>query len=471
MKIFGCTLVALMAAGPIVIAQEHPDSIIAREMRTRRIPGVQLAVVKDGRLVYRKSYGIASLENNLPVTDSTIFSINSCTKAFTGIAIMQLVQTGKLNLNAPVADYLDSLPEAWKPVTIRQLLTHISGLPDILRVPDESEESKAWQEVKAMPMEFPTGTQYSYNQTNYALLARIITKLSGQPFTNYYQQHIFQQSDMRNTLYGDFYSVIPHSTETYRYTSRMYGVMLDSPQLSRNYEVFAPYRRAASGLKSTVTDLANWIIALQRGKLLSDSALKILWTPGKYNNGQPTQWALGWVTRPRAEHRAVMASGGGRAAFFVYPEDKMAVIVLTNLAGAYPEDFIDEVAGYFNPAIPQADPITVLKTRLRIAGYDKAVAIVQQEQKKNKQFLLPEDDLNDWAYRMMSLGQLTEATAIFGLNVYLYPASWNAYDSYGEVLMRSGRKTEAIKMYQHSLELNPDNKNGARILQALQSAQ
>ncbi|NIG56407.1 serine hydrolase [Chitinophaga sp. Cy-1792] len=467
MKILSCILFSLTGLVFQAAGQEHPDSIIKREMRIRRIPGLQLAVVKGGRIVYHKNYGIASIENNLPVTDSSIFSINSCTKAFTGVAMMQLVQAGKVDLHAPVSAYLDSLPDAWKPVTILQLLTHVSGLPDILRMPDETDEIKAWQEVIAMPMEFPTGTQFSYNQTNYALLAKIITKLSGRPFATYYQQEIFRKADMRHTLFGDFFSVIPNAVETYRFTRRMYGAALDTSVLTRNYEVFAPYRRAASGLKSTATDLAGWIMALQQQKLLTDSSLKTLWTAGKYNNGQPTQWALGWVTKPRPEHPAITASGGGRSAFFVYPEDDMGIIVLTNLAGANPEDFIDELAGYFNPAIPLADPVTVLKTRLHTFSFENALGIVQQEQKKNKNFLLNEHDLNDWAYRMMSNGMLPEASAIFRLVVYLFPDSWNAYDSYGEALMRSNRKSEAIQMYQHSLQLNPDNKNGALILQRL----
>src|SRR5215211_9313397 len=112
------------------------DTLIQREMRERRIPGVQVAVVKDGKIVLSKAFGIADIQHSVPVTNKTVFPIYSCTKAFTGVAIMQLVEDGKVDLSAPVSRYLDGLPTAWQRVTIRQLLTHVSGLPDILRALD-----------------------------------------------------------------------------------------------------------------------------------------------------------------------------------------------------------------------------------------------------------------------------------------------------------------------------------------------
>lgn len=472
-KALSLTVLILLVTGIITssIAQEgQADALLRREMQERRIPGLQAAVVQHGKIVLLRSYGIANIQDSVPVTDRSVFSINSCTKAFTGIAIMQLVQEGKVSLDAPVSKYVDSLPEQWQPVTVQQLLTHVSGLPDILRVLQPAaggSEQEAWKAIKARPMDFPTGTQYSYNQTNYALLGKIIDKYSGKPFAQVFRERQFQVAGMSSTCFGDSYDIIANSAETYRYNSYFYGQPLGGEKLMKNVEEFPPFRRTASGLKSTATDLANWIIALQQGKLLTTPALNTLWTAGHYNDGSPTQWALGWVTKPRSRHRAVTASGGGRAAFFVYPEDDLAIVVLTNLAGAYPEEFIDELAGCYNADIPAADPVTALHMELRQQGFEHAEDIYRKKKKKDPGFQPTETDLNDWAYRMLSRGLKKEALEIFKLNTVLYPDSWNVYDSYGEALMKNGNKTEAVKMYQRSIALNPQNTYGKKVLAEL----
>lgn len=461
----------ILFVAPTFAQNPQLESIIKREMQERRIPGLQIAVVQRGQIVLSKSYGIANLQYAVPVTSKSIFQINSCTKAFTGVAIMQLVEEGKIDLEAPVSRYLDSLPQAWQPVKVRQLLTHVSGLPDILRVletsPPNLSEEAAWAKTTIAPMSFTTGTQFSYNQTNYALLGKIIDKYRQKPFAEVFKELQFQVAGMPNTGFGDYRDVIPNMTQSYKYVSNLNGQKLKEEKLINFNSEFPPFRRTASGMNSTAEDVARWIIALQKGSLLkTKTAVKTLWKAGTYNNGKPTQWALGWMTKPRPKHSAVVATGGGRSAFFVYPEDDLAIVVLTNLSGASPEDFIDELAGCFNPEIPASDPITALHIELRKQGFDQAIAIVK-EQKEKGGILPTETDLNDWAYRLLSKGRLIEALPLFHLNVYLYPDSWNVYDSYGEALLKNGQKEKAITMYKKSIELNPQNGHGKEILKAI----
>lgn len=443
------------------------DNFLKRQMKELRIPGMQVAVVQRGKIVLNKSYGMANVQDLVPVNNKSIFAINSCTKAFTGVAIMQLVEEGKIELSAPVSRYLDGLPSDWQPVTIRQLLTHISGLPDILRL--SGDEAARWEKVKAMPMEFPTGEQFRYNQTNYVLLGKIIDKLSGKPFTLVFKERQFEIAGMPNTVFGDSRDVIPHFAPTYSFKTSIDGQKLNEEKLTNNYSEFPASQRTASGLNSTAEDMAKWIIALQQGKLLkTKTALSTLWTAGTYNNGSPTQWALGWgLTKFRSKHKAVGMSGGGRSAFLVYPDDDLAIIVLTNLGGSSPENFIEELAGYYNPGIPASDPVTILRIQLKKRGFDKAMEVVNEEKKKDVKFQPSENELNDWAYRMMSSGQNKEALEIFKLNVLLYPESWNVYDSYGEVLLKIGQKEEAAKMYKKSIELNPENEGGKKVLEKI----
>jgi CubicO group peptidase (beta-lactamase class C family) len=465
------SVVVFPACVSVYAQADRVEIFLRSEMAERRIPGLQVAVVQRGKIVLLRSLGTANLQYSVPVTNRSVFSINSCTKAFTGVAVMQLVEEGTVDLAAPVSQYLPGLPADWRPVTLRQLLTHVSGLPDILRIlnpslaePDGAEkEASAWKKIYTMSMEFVPGEQFSYNQTNYALLGKIIDKFSGKPFAQVFRERQFQVAGMPNTDFGDSRDVIPHKAQSYRYSGN-----LDEERLTNIYEEFSPFRRTASGLNSTAEDLARWILALQQGRLLkTKNALKTLWTAGHYKNGSPTQWALGWVTKPRVKHPAVMATGGGRSAFFIYPQDDLAIVVLTNLAGASPEEFIDELAGYYQPEIPASDPITVLKTRLQERGFERAVEIFTEEKKKDALFLPSETDLNDWAYRMLSRGQIKEALELFQLNVYLYPQSWNVYDSCGEALFKNGRKEEAIRMYRKSIELNPRNQGGKRMLEQL----
>ncbi|MBA4849359.1 serine hydrolase [Emticicia sp. BO119] len=447
--------------------EKQIDNFLFRQMKDLQIPGLQVAVIQKGKIVLNKSYGLANLQDNVQVDTQTIFAINSCTKAFTGVAIMQLVEEGKLDLSAPISKYIDSLPAQWQPVRIQQLLTHVSGLPDILRI-QESSEAKRWQKIQTMPMDFPTGNQFSYNQTNYLLLGRVISKLRGKHFTEVFKDKQFDVVGMPHTIFGDSRDIIPHYAPTYNIKSYLDGYQLSEPKLTNNYAEFSPSLRSGSGLNSSAEDMAKWVIALQQGKLLKKETLKTMWSPITFNNGKPTNWALGFgVNKFRAKHRAVGMSGGGRSAFLIYPDDDLAIIILTNLGGSSPENWIEELAGYYDPEIPASDPITVLRTELNKRGYDKAMQVVEEARKKDMAFKPDENELNDWAYRVMSKDKNKEALELFKLNVALYPDSWNVYDSLGEVLLKLGNKEEAIKMYQKSIELNPNNNGGKHILEQL----
>ncbi|ASK28779.1 serine hydrolase [Chryseobacterium sp. T16E-39] len=451
------------------------DAIIKREMSERKIPGLQIAVVQNGKIILKKSFGVANIQDQVPVTDTTIFPINSCTKVFTATAIMQLVEQGKVDLSAPISTYLVDLPEQWQKVTVEQMMTHISGFPELLNVLDPNtgnttkSEKEVWDEVKSLPMVFKTGEQFSYNQTNYYLLGKIIEKLTGKSFEQFFKTKQFQQVGMTHTLFGDSRDVIPHFAPTYRYRNLNNGKTGGEQKWVNDYYIFPDFTRTGAGLNSTVEDMAKWIIALQNGQLLkTPEALNRMWSPIKMNNGTPTAWAPGWgLAKFRTKHKAVGMSGGARSAFLVYPDDHLAVIVLTNLGGSTPEDFLEELAGVYNPEIIKADPVTFLRLNLKKMGFDKAIELVNAEKKRNPDFKPQEFELNEWGYRMMSKNELKNASEIFKLNVHLFPDSWNAYDSYGEVLLKLGDKDQGIKMYQKSMELNPDNENGKNVLKKL----
>jgi CubicO group peptidase (beta-lactamase class C family) len=474
-------LIVLVFSSQITAQQKikDVDTIILREMRERNIPGLQIAVVDHGKIALNKSYGIANIQDSIAVMNQSVFAINSITKVFTGVSVMQLVEKGKLDLSLPVSHYLDIFPKNWDAsITIRQLLTHSSGLPDLLKILDPNTggtgilktEDAVWEKLKTMPMDFIPGEKFSYNQTNAYLLGKLIDKFSEKPFAENFSDMQFKPANMKHTVFGDSRDVIPHFAPTYFWRKSIDGRSLENAVLINNYYEFPYFRRAAAGLNSTAEDMANWVIALQGGKLLNYKSLETMWSPSVFNDGTATPWCLGWgMNKFRKEHRAVGMSGGGRSAFLIYPDDDLTVIVLTNLGGSYPEDFLEELAGVYNPGIPKADPVTNLRSNLRKIGFENAIPFSKKEMKNNPLFIPNEFELNEWAYRMMTKGQNKEALEILKLNVYLFPKSSNVFDSYGEILLKTGDKNKAIEMYKKSIELNPNNENGKKMLENLHS--
>ena len=328
-------------------------------MKTRQIPGMQVAVVQHGKIVFLKAFGTANIEDAVPVTDKTLFPVHSITKAFVGVAIMQLVETGKIDLTKPVSAYLDSLPLAWRPVTIRQLLTHTSGLPDVWDNNSQLidiDEDEAWQKVLKAPVNAQPGEQFQYVQTNYVLLGKVIDKLTGMPFTEFIRQRQFRPAGMTQTGFGDDHDIVPNLSGSYTFRRVIHKTVVVSDTLQKAILDWPKYLWTAVGLNTTAKELADWTIKLQDGTLLNKKSLSTLWAPGLLKDGShqgfsPTLdgYALGWPVSSRKEHPVAGPTGGGRAAFFIYREDDLTVIVLTNRIFSAPQSYIDGIAHFYIP--------------------------------------------------------------------------------------------------------------------------
>lgn len=336
-------------------ANERARQFMRQTMKEQRIPGLQMAIIKDNQVVLSDSYGLANVENHVPVTSTTLFPINSATKSFTGVAMMQLVEAGLVDLDAPVSRYLDDLPDAWKNVRLRQLLAHTSGLPDILDqqgLVGGGSESEAWKAVKMLPMEAPVGDRFAYNQTNYALLARIIVKQAKIPYEKYLAERQFAVAGMRSSTFGDSYDLLANAATMYSYFPRKTDAAGDAERLSHWFYDMPHGLWAGGGIQTTADEVARWMIALSGGQLISAAHVQDMWTPEKLNSGADGSWAAGWPVLATSPHRQVGGMGGARAAFMVYPDDGLAIIVLTNLVGANPQNFIPKIAEFYKPAQP-----------------------------------------------------------------------------------------------------------------------
>ena len=332
---------------------------LGKEMKEQKIPGLQVAIIKNNKIILSESLGLANVPFSVDTNDKTIFSINSIAKVFAATAIMQLVEKDKFNISDPISDHLDGLPEKWSEITIKQLLSHTSGLPDI-EDPIDGEliggkgQDSAWAIVRKMPLRFKAGEEFNYNATNYLLIQKLIEKYGDGTFEEFVKKNQFDIAEMPYATFGDSFDVTENKSPTYSYYyfDKEIGDYIKGERLLEVTEEFPTMLRADAGAFSSAEEIAKWIIALQAGKLIKDEVnLETMWQPVKLNNGTNGEfggilnaYALGWPVVERDKHPAVLPIGGGRAAFGVYPKDNLAIVLLVNLSGVMTHDLVDHIS-------------------------------------------------------------------------------------------------------------------------------
>ncbi len=329
---------------------------LEKEMKEKGIPGLQVAVIKNNEIILSESLGLSNVPFSVKTTNNSIFSINSIAKIFASTAIMQLVEKDKLQIEQPISAYLNGLPNNWKKVTVEQLLSHTSGLPDI-EDPDTGDliggkgMETAWIEVQKMPMQFKIGEEFSYNATNYLLLEKIIEKLAGIKFVEFIQKNQFKLAEMDKTFYGNSTDVIENKSPTYcyYYFDKTLGDYVLGDRLLEVSEEFPI--KADAGAFSTAEDVSRWIIALQTEKFLSKENKDKMWKPKKLNNGEYggfggllNAYAFGWPVIKREKHPGVSAFGGGRASVTIYPNDNLSIVLFTNLSGIPTYEIVENIS-------------------------------------------------------------------------------------------------------------------------------
>jgi len=333
------------------------DSLMRAEMAKRVIPGAAVVVLQHGRVVKKRAYGLASVELAVPATTRSLFQIASATKNVTGLATMQLVEAGKFTLDDKVADLLPGLPDTWRPVTVRQILSHTSGLPDMIL----NAETGVWipgsrdsviKVLATMPLK-PAGSEWSYNQTNYMLLGMLIEKYSGLPYREYFQQRVLRPMGVREVAFGDSRSVIAGRVTEYTRLGLPDSIRTLTELHGLDYQ-YPDALYTAAGIFMHADDMAQWMLGVSRGGGLERATFATMITGATLNDGKSFHfpdsdvgYAMGWITRDTPGHSAYGGSGGGRTALFFYPSDSLAVAVMTNLQGAGPEGLVELVAGIY----------------------------------------------------------------------------------------------------------------------------
>ena len=338
---------------------EHPDREVDAYVRDRmaalHVPGLSLAVLRDGEIILARGYGHANLELGLPARQNTVFAIYSITKTFTAVATMMLVEEGKVSLEDPISKHVSGLPRAWSQVTIRHILNHTSGLPDwrdysskLRDVASEYTKAEVLNLVTGLPLTSPPGERWNYVETGFFLLGMMIEEISGATYDEFLRKRIFTPLGMSDTRLDSRADIIFNRADGYTWQDGGYrNAIWYSPTLAYS----------TGGLVSTVLDLAKWDAALNTEKLLKKTTLDQMWTNARLNDGQVvTQTGLGFglspFTKDNRIHRRVGHVGGAEgfaSAMSRFVDDRVTVIVLSNAGqkGFTISDVANEIAAHY----------------------------------------------------------------------------------------------------------------------------
>jgi serine beta-lactamase-like protein LACTB len=320
------------------------ESAVSKFMSTTAAPGVSVAVVFDGKRAWSAGFGMADLENNVPVTPETLFRLASVSKPITATAAMHLWEQGKLDLDAPIQKYCPAFPQKEWPISTRQLLAHLGGIrhykadsPDDLETNNtrhfDDPITGGIQFFAKDPLVAKPGTEFHYSTQGFTLIGCAIEGASGEKYITYIRQTIFQPAAMTHTQWDDRFAVIPHRTRFYSKTKS--GAVQNSEFLDASYKI------PGGGWLSSADDMANFEVAILADRLLSRRTRDAMWTPQRPSTPQVkdeghSSYALGWGTGDSAGVPDVGHGGGQQGtstSILLAPEQRVGVVVLANMDG------------------------------------------------------------------------------------------------------------------------------------------
>jgi len=306
------------------------EKMITELMEKNFVPGVSVAIAQNGRIVYSKGFGFADLENRVPFTAQTVSRIGSVSKTFTALAIMQLAEQGKINLEAEVQTYVPTFPKKTGPITIRQLLCHQSGIRhykgnEFLSAVQYNDVETALAIFRDDPLLQPPGQKYSYTTYGYNLLSRVVEAASGETFPDYLRKHIIEPLDLKQTYLDQPSQIIPLRARYY--TKSQNGPVENAAAVNQSN------KWGGGGLLSTVEDLIKYAAAYDGDKLAKAETVEMMFTAQKTGDGNATGYGLGWAIGNDQNKRRVEHSGGSMGATAIltkYPEQGLIIAALVN---------------------------------------------------------------------------------------------------------------------------------------------
>ncbi|MFP5246137.1 MAG: serine hydrolase [Thermoanaerobaculia bacterium] len=458
-------------------------------------------VAEKGKILFHRAYGEADVAAHIPNRPDSRFQIASVAKVFTSTAILQLADKQRLRLEDPVARHLPAFP--YREITIRHLLAHTSGLPDLELFEPSSGEERVIRNADVIPAlrawpkgpAFAPGTAFRYSNVNYMLLALVIEAASGRPYAQYLQRFVFTPAGMKDT-----YVLTDGAPDARRVKNHILPTMYDTTPVdvsSVNLKDAVKMRRIRyetvqlgstlgdQNIVSTTLDLFRFIEALERGALLRPATFKTATSRQpladgtiRYDDPPPPfathcSYGLGWeVCDEMIGHSGY--NRGIAVMLFHDPSRRQTVIAFDNTDGGDLGKKFASVVRVLNGAAPLELDRRRSLTReygrtLLECGSAAALIAYNRMRADTTRYTGTQRGMNILGYDLLHNGHAAEALEPFRINVILYPNDANVYDSYAEALAANGKTSEAIVMYERALQLDPKNERGARALERLRA--
>ncbi len=456
------------------------DTYIQKVIQRLDIPGVAAAVTYKGKMVYAGAFGLRNLNTKEPLRPDHIFHMASVSKPFVATAIMQLVEQGKIKLDERLVKYLPYfklVDQRYKTITIRQMLNHTSGMPDVIDYEwdkPQYDDGAAERYVRSLSNEkmiAAPGERWQYSNMAFDVLGDVIAKVSGKPFEVYVKENILDPLGMKESNF--LRKAIREDLRTMPHIWRV------KPIVSQIY----PYNRPhapSSTLNSSVVEMVNWILVnLNRGELNGKRILKgesydVLWKPS-VKITEKIEQGLSWFLSTRYRDIFTISHAGGDRGYASYiallPEKKIGLIIASNYEKTPTEaimvGILDILLGY-QPEMPKKRIDLEFGAVYEKEGIEAARNRYFKLLKESKEeFTFNVQELNRLGYYYLREKQVEKAIEVFTFNVELYPDVGNTYDSLGEAYMTAGSKEKAIQNYEKAVQLDPTNTNAAEILKKL----
>lgn len=328
---------------PVMLKAQNSDAIDQLMQAYTQGPGAAVAIVKDGKIIFEKGYGMADPEKGTPVTSATNFRLASVSKTFTSAAILQLIEKKKLRPDTRLTDIWGDFPEYG--ITVRHLLNHTSGLQDYEDLVSDTTLVKQVKDRDVLEIMktvdstyFPAGAQFRYSNTGYALLAMMVEEISGRSFAAYLRENIFKPLGMNSSL--------AYEKGISEVRNRAYGYSLDSDgKWFRKDQSAYSAVLGDGGIYSNIRDMVQWDQSLYSGSVLSPKTIEEAFTPGVTSSGEAIAYGLGWRLKTRADGEKVVYHPGSTSGFlnvfYRIPAKKVSLILLTNRSAGNPLPMLD----------------------------------------------------------------------------------------------------------------------------------
>jgi CubicO group peptidase (beta-lactamase class C family) len=336
--LFASFIPAINSYGQANQMEKKLDSLLAGYFIPTQ-PGCEVLVARHGQIIYEKAFGSANLELNVPLRTGMVFNLASITKQFTAVAILQLLEQGKISVYDSLQKFIPDFPTKGHTITIEHLLTHTSGIKDYLQLNFSGQNMERWDfmpkqvidSFKNYPLNFPPGSRFSYSNSGYFLLGYIIEKVSGKPYQNYIEDNLLKPLGLKNTCFDNDGNIIPGRVNGYRKEGTGF----------KNTDYWSPtIEYAAGGLISNVDDLLKWHNGLYAYRLLKKETLQKAFTPFRLADGTTTGYGYGWFVKTTNGIQSIEHEGGMpgfKTNEIYYPAEDLFIAILCN-CGAVPID-------------------------------------------------------------------------------------------------------------------------------------